>query len=116
MTPKFEHFMDEADIGSGEKTPEEIKDLERTKHLKEEQEQARQQARPMDGASLQQVVEEQEYINAHESHTPHSVVDASSADAETPDNRNIEEVSDLSPISSEQQTKTSGQLPRQPGR
>ncbi|TCS36003.1 hypothetical protein EDC30_10866 [Paucimonas lemoignei] len=101
MAPKYEHFMDEADIGSGEKTPAEIDDLEKTKHLRKEQEQARQEARPMDGALLHQVVEEQQYINQHESHTPHSVMDPPATDAETPANRDIEEVSGFSPIPSE---------------
>lgn len=70
MNPKFEHFMEEADIGSGEKTPAELADLKETEHLREQQEQARQQQHPMDGALLMQVIEEQQYIAQHESHTP----------------------------------------------
>ena len=116
MAPKFEHFMDEADIGSGEKTPTEMEDLEKTKHLQEEQEQARQQARPMDGALLQQVVEEQQYINQQESHTPHSVMDPPSADAETPNNRDIEEVSGISPVLAEQSRNKSDSSRSQGGR
>lgn len=107
MAPKFEHLMDEADIGSGEKTPAEMEDLEKTKHLQDDQEQARQQNRPMDGALLQQVVEEQQYINQQESHTPHSVMDPPSADAETPENRDIEEVSGIAPMPPEQAGKKS---------
>ncbi|WP_147383855.1 hypothetical protein [Noviherbaspirillum sedimenti] len=90
MAPKFGHFIEEADIGSGEKTPAELEDLEKTAHLREQQEQARQQARPMDGALLQQVIEEQLYINQQESHTPHGALDglssgaAPSADPATP--------------------------------
>ena len=70
MKPKFEHFMDEADIGSGEKTPAELADEKETNHLREQQEQSRQQARPMDGGLLWQVTEEQQYLAQHESHTP----------------------------------------------
>lgn len=70
MNPKFEHFMEEADIGSGEKTPAELADLKETEHLREQQEQARQQEHPMDGGLLLQVIEEQQYIAQHESHTP----------------------------------------------
>jgi hypothetical protein len=114
MAPKFEHFMDEADIGSGEKTPTEMEDLEKTEHLREQQEQARQQARPMDGALLQQVVEEQEYINQHESHTPHSVMDSPSGDQETPNNRDIEEVAGVSPIPPEQKSAVSAPSQGQP--
>lgn len=76
MVQKFGNFMEESDIGSGEKTPAELEDLEKTRHLREQQEQARQQARPMDGGLLQQVIEEQQYINQHESHTPHGALDA----------------------------------------
>lgn len=115
MAPKFEHFIDEADIGSGEKTPAEMEDLEKTQHLREDQEQARQQARPMDGALLQQVVEEQQYINSQESHTPHSVMDAPSADAETPENRDIEEVSGVSPMPPERSADKADSS-RAPGR
>lgn len=75
MSPKFEHFMEEADIGSGEKTPAELEDLEKTRHLREQQEQAKQQARPMDGGLLQQVIEEQLYVSHQESHTPHGALD-----------------------------------------
>lgn len=70
MNPKFEHLMDEADIGSGEKTPAELADLKETEQLREQQERARQQEHPMDGGSLLQVTEEQQYIAQHESHTP----------------------------------------------
>lgn len=70
MKPKFEHFMDEADIGSGEKTPAELADEKETEHLRQQQEQARQQTRPMDGGLLWQVTEEQQYIAQKESHTP----------------------------------------------
>lgn len=68
MKPKFEHFMEEADIGSGEKTPAELADLKETEHLPEQQERAKQQEHPMDGGSLLQVTEEQQYIAQQESH------------------------------------------------
>lgn len=70
MNPKFEHLMDEADIGSGEKTPAELADLKETEQLREQKERARQQQHPLDGGSLLQVTEEQQYIAQHESHTP----------------------------------------------
>lgn len=70
MKPKIEHFMEEADIGSGEKTPAELADQKDTEHLREQQEQARQQQHSLDGGSLLQVTEEQQYIAQHESHTP----------------------------------------------
>jgi hypothetical protein len=82
MAQKFEHFMEESDIGSGEKTPAEMEDLEKTKHLREQQELAKQQARPMDGGLLQQVTEEQQYINQQESHTPPDTQAAAPSGAE----------------------------------
>ncbi len=79
MKPKFSHLMEEADIGSGEKTPAEIDDLEETQHLREQQEQATQQAHAMDGGLLQQVTEEQQYISQQESHTPEGALDSASS-------------------------------------
>jgi len=76
MDPKLEHFMEEADIGSGEKTPAELADLKETERLREQQEQARQQGHPLDGGLLLQVTEEQQYIAQHESHTPPDKADA----------------------------------------
>jgi len=76
MATKLEQLVDESDIGCGEKTPAELEDMEKTAHLRELQEQARQQARPMDGGLLQQVIEEQQYLSQHESHTPHGALDA----------------------------------------
>lgn len=90
MAPKYGHFMEESDIGSGEKTSAEMEDLEQTRHLREQQEQARQQARPMDGGLLQQVTEEQQYINQHESHTPHGVVEDTSVDEASPDDKDTQ--------------------------
>lgn len=82
MKPKYGHLMEESDIGSGEKTPAEMEDLEQTRHLREQQEQAMQQAHPLDGGSLQQVTEEQQFINQHESHTPHGVTDSPEAEGQ----------------------------------
>ncbi|QAU34992.1 hypothetical protein [Janthinobacterium sp. 17J80-10] len=79
MKPKIEHFMDEADIGSGEKTPTELADQKDTEHLREQQEQVRQQEHPMDGGSLLQVTEEQQFIAQRESHTPPEDADAAAA-------------------------------------
>lgn len=90
MAPKYAHFMEESDIGSGEKTPAEMEDLEQTRNLREQQEQARQQARPMDGGLLQQVTEEQQFINQHESHTPHGVVEDTPADETGPAERDMQ--------------------------
>ena len=108
MTPKFEHLMDEADIGSGEKTPTEIDDLEETKHLREQQEEARQQPRPMDGGQLQQVVEEQKYINQHESHTPHSVMDPVSSDEEGLQEKDTQATPNMPPKSANQTRQSPG--------
>lgn len=97
MAPKYAHFMEESDIGSGEKTPAEMEDLEQTRNLREQQEQARQQARPMDGGLLQQVTEEQQYINQHESHTPHGVVEDPSAGKTGPTDRDMQSKDALPP-------------------
>jgi DNA-binding protein H-NS len=115
MAPKYEHFMDEADIGSGEKTPTEMEDLEQTKHLREQQEQARQQARPMDGALLQQVIEEQQYINQHESHTPHGVVDDGIATEEGKKDEQVQAVPAM-PVKPAQKAKKPASPPNNSGR
>lgn len=73
MKQKVKHFMDEADIGSGEKTPAEQEDMEQTAHLREQQEQANKHAHAQDGSQLQQVIEEQQYILQQENHIPHSI-------------------------------------------
>lgn len=65
---KVKHFMDESDIGSGEKTPAQLEDLEQTSHLQEQLESAQREATPQDGSRLYQVVEEQQYLFEHEGH------------------------------------------------
>ncbi len=70
MLPKFKHFMDEADIGSGEKTPAQIEDEESVKQLRTQQEQAGKETHAMDGGTLLQVTEEQQYIATQENHLP----------------------------------------------
>lgn len=87
MVRKSEHLLDEADIGSGEKTPAEREDLEQTKHLGEQQKQASQQGRPQDGSQLHQVVEEQQFINQQESHTPHNLVETGQEHADDDDTK-----------------------------
>lgn len=75
MAPKIRHFMDEADIGSGEKTPAELEDMEMTSHLREELEKANPHGKPQDGSQLQEVVEEQQFVLQHESRTPTPLID-----------------------------------------
>ncbi|MBI1891706.1 MAG: hypothetical protein HYS18_13730 [Burkholderiales bacterium] len=75
MASKIRHFMEEADIGSGEKTPAELEDLEKTAHLREDLEKNREHGKPLNGSQLQEVVEEQQFIADHENHTPSSLMD-----------------------------------------
>ncbi len=87
MGQKITHFMDEADIGSGEKTAAEQEDMESTKHLKEQQEQAKLRNHPLDGSQLQQVVEEQQYISQQENHVPQNPASAAENSSEKQPNQ-----------------------------
>ena len=70
MAPTVRHFMDESDIGSGEKTPAELEDLNDTSHLNEDINNRKQAGAPQDGRQLKEVVDEQEFIAEHENHIP----------------------------------------------
>ena len=70
MAPKIMHFMDEADIGSGEKTPAQLEDMEQVAHLGEDMQNPNPHGHPQDGSQLKEVVEEQQFVSEHENHTP----------------------------------------------
>lgn len=75
MASKSEHFINEDDIGSGEKTPAQREDQEQIQHLGKQQKEANRNVRPQDGSQLHQVVEEQQFLNQQESHTPRSLAE-----------------------------------------
>jgi hypothetical protein len=70
MAEEIKHLSNEEDIGSGDKTPAQKEISQEISHLAEDQEKVRKEARPQDGSKLHQVIEEQQYIQQQESHTP----------------------------------------------
>ena len=72
MAREIKHFLDEDDIGSGEKTPAQIEDQEQTAQLRADRENNPAQGHPLDGGQLLQVVEEQQFLSQHEGHPAHA--------------------------------------------
>lgn len=109
---KVRHFMDEADIGSGEKTPSQLEDMEQTAHLKEQQEQAKKEAAPQDGSRLYQVVEEQQYLFEQEGHASQPSEQLQHAERQMPNNEHEPALPGNDKKRETRQTKQPPQPPR----